>query len=194
MKRTPFVFSVGIIALLLIAGGLLVWQKAVKAPGVPPTPTPPTTPITPTPTQPPTSQIPADWKTYTNTKYHYSFRYPPEYYIYQFEGMGVPETIDEDADNALIGLNQGMNVIFSIQAAGLKDLESAIIGGQVGNITFFRTNIAGQVAYKGNPKKNDLNSSDAYDLQTPNSEVIVIYVSIGNPIPNQILSSLKFTE
>jgi len=86
MKRTYLI--TGIIILLLIAVGLLVWHKAVKAPGgdlntpvVPPAPTHPVPPVTPTPVAPPISQPPEGWKTYENKEFGFAFDYPGDWTI-----------------------------------------------------------------------------------------------------------------
>lgn len=79
-SKSKLPLILGLIILLVVSAGILL----AKSGGIPrlvakPTPTPVPTQIpTPTPTVDPTS----DWKTYTNTKYNYSIKYPVEWFIY----------------------------------------------------------------------------------------------------------------
>jgi predicted small lipoprotein YifL len=86
-RKSPFVFIILLFFLVTLAAagyyGYLYWQETnKKAPS-------PTTEPTPVETTDPT----ADWKTYTNTKYGYSFKHPSSWDTY---------TIGESAEGTLI--------------------------------------------------------------------------------------------
>ena len=84
---------------------VLVYFAFLKKPGevaVSPTPTPtPTKTVTPTPTKTatPTPDETANWKTYTNTKYGFEFKYPATLFVNEDDicSKGLP-SLDVDSD------------------------------------------------------------------------------------------------
>jgi hypothetical protein len=105
----------GLVCLLIGAGGVLAYQKFVQNPVVPPiTATPVSTLVVATPTQP-VSQVPADWKAYTNEQYSYSFKYPPTLTV-EDEG-GVQNYEDRLSINLTPG-NSNPSAAFTIGPVG----------------------------------------------------------------------------
>jgi hypothetical protein len=76
------------LVILLISGVILAWTYYQNQQGIAPTRQPSTT----APTS--SSTIPADWKTFTNQAYKYSFRYPPSGVV----GSNDHGTQTEDTD------------------------------------------------------------------------------------------------
>ena len=192
MKKN-FVLVILLITLLLIVGAFLVWQKTAKAPTDVTPPVAPPVVITP----PPVSQVPADWKEYSNTKYHYSFRYPKEYYIYQLAGIGVPREVTEDANLISIRKSKDQEDIFSIwgRIINIKDEDSfkerfGIADSR--NAHIIKSILSGQPVY-------------GFELKAPDRRVFIIYLigrsialqistPTGNFFANQIFSSITFTK
>ncbi len=80
------IISIITIVILLIAGGVWVWQRNAKPDGVTPTLPTPVEPLEPTepteattPQEPDSVQVPEGWKTYTNEEFGFAFDYPGEW-------------------------------------------------------------------------------------------------------------------
>ncbi len=188
-KKNVIIFIVSFVILALAGLGFLAWRSAQPAPVL----------VQPQPT--PTSQIPKDWKTYTNTKYHYSFRYPAGYYIYQWSGgEGYPIQITDDAVAVAVSQKKDTDSIFNIDAATLKDINDIdSIKSQSGatdpkNINLIKTTIAGQQGYSVEFKQNgEWKFFGLYYVKNLYDNTFAINDS-PNPIAHQIFSSLKFTK
>jgi len=74
-------------------------QVPILTPTFTPTPTPTPTPIV-FPTLVPTPDSTANWKTYTNTKYGYSIKYPPEF-NYKISGKGEAMVVFDPSQEVL---------------------------------------------------------------------------------------------
>ncbi len=192
-KKNVIVFILSFIILALAGLGFYAWKSAQPAPAV----------AQPQPTPTPTAQIPKDWKTYENTKYHYSFRYPKEYYIYQLAGEGVLREVSNDADEILINRERERRdrSIFSISGTNLENLSIEGIKNQFeatnpNDIRLIQTKIVNRPAYTIEFKKdNNWQSSPFFYVQNMHRQVLVLNFSPENSIvSNQIFSSLTFTN
>ena len=170
----------------------MVWQKTVKAPvaGI-------NSPINPSPQL----QIPADWKTYTNTKYHYSFRYPKEYYIYQLSDDGASrQAINQDAGAVEISERKTKGAIFSVWDTNYKTLDPDRIKIQFGatdlnNIRLTQIVIANQSAYSVESKENGKFVATGFHfVQNLSGQILQIALDMNDLVVQKIFSSLKFTK
>ena len=185
MKKNVVLFF-SLILLLLIAGAVLVWQKTAKAPA------------------PPVSKIPADWKAYTNTKYHYSLRYPSDYFIFQSGSVGIARnkiTEDADAINVTKVSNDPYQLpVFILSATNFQTLSPELIKGQSGatspnDINLVKTNIADHPAFSVQFRVNGgWETFGIYYVGNSDGQILRINSSSKEYLANQILSSLKFTR
>lgn len=88
-----------LIIVIVLAGAFFAWYY-LMGPGKTSTATTTTTTTTPVKTD-----ETADWKTYSNTKYLYSFKYPSTVTPYSFTGQGSNTAITNDAD--IVNVNKG---------------------------------------------------------------------------------------
>ena len=158
--------------------------------------------VVPQPQPTPSEQIPKDWKTYTNTKYHYSFRYPKEYYVYQLADDGTSrENIVPESGAAEVSKDKNTGPIFSVWDTNYKDLDSDSIKRQfigisnLDNIKTIEISIDRQPGYKLEFNNTDpLMVSNFYYSKNLYGKVLEITVSKDHLIANQIFSSIKFIQ
>jgi len=181
MKRAYFI--TGIILILLAAGGFFAWQKTVKAP-------------TSTPQSAKNVPIPKDWKIYTNTKYHYSFRYPKEYYIYQFAGEGDIYPITQEANEVWVTDKEKSEPVLTISGTIINSIKEYF--QKIDNTDLIKLSIDGKMGYEvrsknGSPGISAITSD--YFVSNLHDQVLEITVDkYNNLLAKQIFSSIKFVE
>jgi len=188
-KKNVVIFIVSFIILALAGIGFFAWRGTRPIGIAQPQP------------RPVANQIPVDWKTYTNTKYHYSFRYPKEYYVYQWSGgEGYPIQITDDAVAVAVSEKKDTDSILNIELTILKDINDIdSIKSQSGatdprNINLIKTTIAGQQAYSVEFRQNSKwKFFGLYYVKNLYDNIFAINDS-PNPIAHQIFSSLKFAK
>jgi hypothetical protein len=130
----PIVITVIITSLVLVAGffGYQYFQmKKQNATLTEPAPT-----VLPT-TQPTslTNSVPVDWKTYTNTKYIYQFKYPQNWEINPYSNGGPPKLTDKQLaqsqymsvfDPQTFKIDNGDSIVF-FPEHGFPDPNSSVI-------------------------------------------------------------------
>ncbi len=187
-KRSVIVFILSFIVLATAGIVYLFIPKGANAPFLVPQPMP-------------NAQIPKDWKTYENTKYHYSFRYPKEYKIWQFVGVGSFSEITNDADTVLVGKKIVNEILFNISGTNFPSLDEEAIKRQFVGVTppedikIILTYIANQPAYRLAFKRDtEFIPSNFYFVRNLNGQIFQITIDLTNSVANQIFSSLKFTK
>lgn len=138
------------------------------------------------------------WKTYTNKKYGYNIRYPADYKITQFEGMGASEPITPEASYIKISDTKDSKDVFSIRANVIETYSEQAVKNYFTNaapdkITVTKTTIADKVGYKAEADATSSNY-DYYFAQKPGGSVMGIEVLKNNDIGITILSTLSFND
>jgi len=147
----------------------------------------------------PTDEI-ANWKTYTNTKYGYSFKYPDTVTMTASEDNSDNLAINPTADGVNVfpvGGNIG-NGIFYISSLNIEFTTDAI-KGQFGatkpeDITLTPTTIAGASSYKVTILGDSAVVSAFYYIKSPSGTVLELTVVNGNSDAQKILSSFQFIK
>jgi hypothetical protein len=195
------VFIVIILLFALGAAGYFAyqnWQLKQQISQVQPTPTPQ---ITPTTTPDPT----ADWKTYTNSVYSYSFKYPNDWKTRPFAGS--QETI-ESAKSFSLETEQSDSKaqVSAYQLDGNTDLETWITShgpsGKSGEIFFPLVENVEKINYGSLTAIKFKNSIPGLtgkhtSIATSSNKYVVVFVITNESdllIIDQILSTIKFTD
>lgn len=152
-EHAPFWMWMVLLAVILIGVGFFAWinssqSKTETAVPVAETSTPATAVVTPATT--PTTVSTADWKTYTNTTYSYSIKYPSDWYLYDsnnkdvrvqpkqaYSGPVANEPIPGPDSNAfeviVSSTTKSLTDAANVASNGMgKTRTSIIIGGQPG--------------------------------------------------------------
>lgn len=197
----PVVIILALITLAVAA--TLLFQAKFFSVGKNPSPTPQPAAISPQPTpkispQPtPTTDETANWKTYTNTKYKFSFKYPNYAELaYGAGGVGSPLYVDENSSSIIVQPIKGENSYFGLGInttnKSLDKIEKDLINDK-NNTDFTRVKAGGYEAIRFNyygsiPQVIVIKDGNEFEFD----------IAQDNPpyldISNQILSTFKFTE
>lgn len=189
-QKGNFLLIIGIIVLLLVigAGGYFLYQKQVNKPVA-------TQVSYPTPS--PTSDETANWKTYTNTQYGYSIKYPP---TIAFKSDRFYLVGDDNRKDTADGFGPNLAIYFRGSDKTPQEIASQELPGStqtlinVSNATGVK--ISGlEIDYylvSANDGKNVLRimfSSQDYSQTVPKDKIDQM-----KSIANQMLSTFKFTD
>jgi len=222
-NQRGFIVSVllGIIALLVIGGGVYVYQnKKTEVPAVVDTEI-----QQPVQAQQQTNSIPADWKTYKNTKYTFKFRYPPEWtinevkvipsFVFRLELYSSDYKFSSDyrgTEFPQITIEQGAQISLSIDSfKGLlpydfEKLKNKLkqYEGSEGVASSKEIQVGGIRAVFHIKKKfiDENNTVDVHFLHPNDNSLVFNIISSSNNLEkdkyqstfNQILSTFKFTK
>lgn len=179
----PILFTIFLVVLISIAGFFgyqnFLMHKQIAKLSIQPVPTPiPTIPVDPT----------ANWKTYTNTKYNFSFKYPSSFST-EILAAGGQNEADSNSRN-----------FFVYQTGANRKYEERYLNFEVTQI---------EPNYQGTITQSTLNGIsakkitllniqfDIYSIKLSSGEFIEIYVSNNvnkKDVVDQILSTFKFIE
>lgn len=132
----------------------------------------------------------ASWKTYTDDKYSYSFKYPTTYNLANVDATVLPKTshviqgvfVGKSSGTVVFGVNV-LNIAFSTDAIKQQYTASS-------TTTVTSTTISGEKAYKA---VNSESTTTDYYLQDSSGKVIYVYLSRDTEA-TKILSTLQFAK
>ena len=138
------------------------------------------------------SNIPADWKTYTNTQYGFEFKYPKEYTVQDSTNVGIPKT-----DVLIYLMSENDKIEFLVMKnSGIKSLNEAFemfftantnpVSGKINDYqTLSATFLQNQMSFKGIA----ITDNKSYvGIQTND------YTTQKGVILDQVISTFKFTK
>lgn len=137
-----------------------------------------------------------DWRTYYNQKYGYSVRYPENYRISQFEGMGVSAPITPQGSYVRISDNENPADVFSIRGGVIEfyseqALKNYFTATTPNKVTLSKIQIGGETGYRVVAEGQSPNY-EYFFVQKPHGSVIEVDVLKGNDIGLTMLSTLSF--
>jgi hypothetical protein len=136
----------------------------------------------------------SDWQTYTNTKYHYSFRYPKSVKLFasNLEGITNPP-IDQNADVAMISDN-----LFYVQAEGNIKLDPSSLQqlfkpGKPEDVMVEATTVNGLSGYKVKIPSDPIKIT-YYFIAESNDFSLKLSVLDNNDLAKGILDSFQLVS
>lgn len=167
---TKKVSAIVVLIIILIVGGYLMWNKKEKVEQV----------------VPETSQVDtSNWKTYKNIEYKYEFQYPPTWKITvvnSTDTTATPLVVDRTNSNVFL-----VGIIDRALPEIEKEFDAGVKAGMGVKNNILVDNIPA-VKYSA----SDFSINGIFLLFKKKTYQINMYVN--SPIPDQILSTFKFTK
>ncbi|MDD3006466.1 MAG: hypothetical protein PHX30_02695 [Candidatus Pacebacteria bacterium] len=143
------------------------------------------------------SSVPADWKTYKNTKYEYSLDYPNNSKLLARDENLNNTTINPAVAEIIIS-NDESGFIFSATSKNIQfttdEIKSSFPETDPSNITLTPTTIAGNPAYQVKYDTASDGISDLYFVKNPSGVVLRLMIARNDSAAQKILSSFAFEE
>jgi hypothetical protein len=135
----------------------------------------------------------SSWKTYRNSTFGYSFKYPPQAHLSSLEGFGIPASPENEDTNVTV---TGREVSFGIAVSTITDLTPDAIRRVLDNtdapVSVNRARIAGLEGYMANFAVNaDIIKSDFFFVRNHGGDVLVITIQRGSALSRAILQTLE---
>ncbi len=188
--------------LLVLGGGYLLYAKFGKGKTTSSTSPSPvvTTSISAAVSPTTSSSVPADWKTYTNSSYKYSVKYPADWQLNDYpqrvafsESKLLPDT-DQMGIVEILILSESKN-------DAMKEAYDALSGAGAPTIDITTIDGADAVKYSGKPSENVMGGGTHRMIVVFERNGVVYFaeaIDNGNSTIisrfNQMLSSFKFTS
>jgi len=193
-KPNYWIVAIIVFVLLLVIGSIYMFSLRSQKQMFPPPPEPPLPPkitLQPSPGQDPT----ANWKTYANTKYGYSIKYPQELNIYtRVESLPGNEEQRKLHTTCCIGIYNKDSIILGVDAfeekRTLEQYKNELLAKDPKDVSNLRTiKILDKEALEYNFTSNKI-----VTLIDNNTRYNFLYIKGDHYLADQILSTFKFLD